>query len=79
MVDIPFRLEITRGTNGYRVSWMEQLDDGACSQREEYIQADTEDGLKAHEELLWQIMEYFDFGGSKHDSERLRIIREKQE
>lgn len=39
---------------------------------------DEEDELKHHEKLLWDVIEYFGFGGSKHDKERLQIVRKKQ-
>ncbi len=42
------------------------------------IEDDEEDELKSHERLLNEVMDYFVFGGSKHDTERLRIIREKK-
>lgn len=40
------------------------------------IEEDEVDPLKEHEELVWWLMEYFNFLGSKHQ-ERLRIVREK--
>jgi len=40
---------------------------------------ETEDGIDYNMSLLWEVMEYFNFGGSKHDKERIRIIKEKQE
>lgn len=42
------------------------------------IEDSPQDNLKSHENLLWEIMNYFNFGGSKHDKERIRIKREKQ-
>jgi len=35
--------------------------------------------LKSGESLLWAVMEYFGFGGSKHDRERIMVVRKKQE
>ena len=32
--------------------------------------------LDSGETLLWQVIEYFNIGGSRHDKERLRIVRE---
>lgn len=40
---------------------------------------DNMDELMHHENMLWEVMEYFNFGGSKHDKERLRVIREQNE
>ncbi len=42
------------------------------------IEKNEEDPLKGDEVLLLEVMEYFNFGGSKHDAQRIRIIREKQ-
>jgi len=35
--------------------------------------------LSSGEALLWEVMDYFSFGGSKHDAERIRIVREPGE
>jgi len=64
-----WQLLITRVENGYYIK--------APNEQPYVIQENEKDELKDHEELLWYIMEYFNFGGSKHDLERLRIIREK--
>lgn len=37
------------------------------------------DPLESHEQLLWEVMDYFAFRGSKHDEERIRIVRQKKE
>ena len=74
-----YKLEITRGDNGYKLRCRDEADDGQKIWREEYIQDDEGDGLKSGEELLWWIMDYFSFSGSKHDPERIRVVREKQE
>lgn len=42
------------------------------------IEDDEKDGLKSHEKLLWEVMDYFNFGGTKHDPQRLRIVRKKE-
>lgn len=41
------------------------------------IEEDEKDALKMHQELLWDVMSYFCFSGSKHDKERIQVIREK--
>jgi len=64
----PWSVTITRIDNGYTLCGTDK-----CA----VIEDDDEDELRSHEELLWEIMEYFNFGGSKHDSERLRVVREK--
>lgn len=40
---------------------------------------DNVDELKHHERMLWEVIEYFGFAGSKHDKERLRVVREQNE
>lgn len=69
--DDGWQLKITRTDNGYIIEVPNELP--------HVIQENQNDELKEHEELLWCVMEYFNFQGSKHDSERLRIVREKQE
>lgn len=39
---------------------------------------ETDDELKAPEQLLRGIMEYFSLLGSKHDVQRLQIVRQKK-
>lgn len=73
-----WRLEIERADNGYILT-------GTSYEQEEpvefefVIQDDETDELKSHEELLWEVMDYFNFQGSEHDTERLTITREKNE
>jgi hypothetical protein len=61
-------LKITRVDNGYFL----EGNDGARI----VIQEIEDDELREHEHLLFEVMEYFNFMGSKHDKERIRIIRE---
>lgn len=71
--DLTFNLTITRESNGYVL-------DGAYglgSRGRTVIEDDEMDGLKSHEHLLLEVMEYFGFQGSRHDKERIKIIREK--
>lgn len=42
------------------------------------IEDDEGDELHSHEALLYEVMSYFGFGGSKHDAERLRVMRKKR-
>jgi hypothetical protein len=69
--DDEWQLKITRAQNGYSLEFP--------NDSPYVIQENENDNLKEHEELLWYVMEYFNFEGSKHDLERLRIVREKQE
>lgn len=68
--DRQWQLTITRVSNGYLIE--------APGEEPYVIQENENDELKEHEELLWHIMEYFNFGGTKHDPIRLRVKREKQ-
>ena len=68
-----WKLIIERTDNGYILIIPENEEE---PERKLVIE-DAQDLLKAHENLLWEVMEYFAFGGSKHDKERIRIIREK--
>lgn len=61
-------LHISRVENGYVL---------ATNDTWEVIEDDDKDELKSGEELLWYVMEYFSFYGSKHDPERLKVIRQK--
>lgn len=65
----PWSVTITRIGNGYTLRGTDIND---------VIEDNENDELKSHEELLWAIMKHFNFGGSKHSPERIRIIREKQ-
>lgn len=70
-------IKITRVDNGYILEWEEDSSEpGETIYHKHVIQEDESDELFHHEGLLWQIMEYFSFGGSKHDPERIRIVRE---
>ena len=73
-------LEIIRVGNGYKIKVANQSGDPAeLGYTEEVIEDREEDELRSGEELLWFIMDFFAFGGSKHDKERLRIVREPGE
>ena len=74
-----WQLDITRGDNGYKLGWWDETDDGERIWHEEYIEDDEADELKSGENLLWRIGDYFAILGSKHDAERLRIVRVKRE
>ena len=67
--DEKYQLTITRVQNGYIIE--------VPNQPPYVIQESENDELKEHEQLLYRVMEYFDFQGSKHDLERLRVVREK--
>lgn len=73
--DIPkWQLKITHVDNGYLLEGIN--DNGMPIQ---WVIEDNEaDELASHESLLWNIMDYFSFGGCKHDPVRLRVTRETQ-
>lgn len=61
-------LKIERVQNGYHLKGSETD-----------IVIDEDDGeLKAMESVLWEVLEYFNMQGSKHDPERIRIEIKKQ-
>ena len=64
-------LIIIRTANGYYLSGSDGV--------KVSIEEDESDELLEHEKLLWEVMEFFNFQGSKHDAERLRIVRQKHE
>ena len=70
-----FNLIITREGNGYVLDGVS--DTGGRVRT--VIEDDEVDELKSGESLLWEVMSYFNFGGSKHDAERIRVVRESQE
>lgn len=65
-------LKIVRANNGYI------LYDDIEFHPPQVIEDNEDDDLKSHESLLWEVMNYFNFGGSKYDKIRLRITRVKQ-
>ncbi len=64
-----WKLTIIRKDNGYYLTGTDS---------DIMLQADDKDPLDHHMALLYEVMEYFNFFGSKHDPERIRITREKQ-
>lgn len=70
-----WQITIKRVNNGYILTIPPE--DNEHIEQETVLEEDKNDELKAHENLLWEIMEHFNFGGTKHDKERIRIIREK--
>jgi hypothetical protein len=69
-----FAVEITRVGNGYICRFPRTEGDPGWAA--EVITDDVIDELRAGEDLLWWLVEYFNLGGSRHDAERLRIKRE---
>ena len=67
--ELMWKLVIIRSENGYIVKG---------NDTDIVIEDNTSKPLDSGEHLLWEVMHYFNFGGTKHDEERLRITREKQ-
>jgi hypothetical protein len=65
---------IERVENGYLITFNDN-----SSRSYHVIEENENDPLADHERLLWWLMDYFAFNGTKHDSERLRIVREKRD
>lgn len=72
--DWEWDLKIARVSNAYVLDGI--ADTG--NRKKLVIKDDDMDELKSHQRLLWEVMDYFGFGGTKHDKERIKIIREEQ-
>lgn len=72
------KLTIERVKNGFVLTSEEgPLEKGEDPIVDQSVIEDCEDDeLKSGEHLLFEVMDYFNFGGSKHDPSRLRVIRE---
>lgn len=70
-----WKLTIRRLYNGYELTGVFGDSD---QESKIVIEDDDTDELKSHEQLLFEVMDYFDFSGSKHDPERIFVIRKKQ-
>jgi hypothetical protein len=69
-------LRIEKVENGFIASY--RLDEETTLNKEVF-QDDGTDDLKSGEEMLWFVLDHFGIGGSKHDPERIRIVREKRD
>jgi hypothetical protein len=67
---------IERAENGYIVSYPSDDDENRIIPH--VIEEADNDDLMASEALLWWLMDYFNFGGSKYDPVRLKVVREHQ-
>ena len=72
--DNRWRLTITCELNCYI---LEGMVDGI--HKKWAIEEDEKDPLKMHERLLWELREFFCFGGNKHSPERIRTVRVKRD
>lgn len=74
-----WKLYITRTDNGYLIESIDTDNEGNPVSKKHVIQDCEQNELKSHRELLWEVMEFFNFMGSKHDEERIRIVIEKHD
>jgi len=72
--DFDWTLKITRVENGYVMEGRNQ--NGVPTKK--VVEELLDDELGCHETMLWEVMEYFNFQGSKHDKERLFVVRKKK-
>ena len=63
-----FGIEIIKGKNGFVI----EDNEGNLSVAEE----EENDELSAIEKLFWEILDFFEIYGCKHDKERISVIRE---
>jgi len=72
---LDWTLVLTRGDNGFGVTWEEELEDGRIKQHHEYFEAaDSQWGdHEAMQRCLYFITEHFGLIGSKHDPRRINI------
>jgi hypothetical protein len=61
-------VEITKVSNGFTL----KDSNGNIT----VVEEDETDALSAGEKLLWEIIDYFDLRGSKHDRERILVTRQ---
>ena len=70
-----WKLIIKKVSNGYILEGTD-ADGNQCIT---VIEENEKDKLQAYENLVWSVLENFGYYGSKHDKERLTMVREKQE
>lgn len=67
-------LRITKGDNGYRVNWLEEIEDEILVREMVFEIPDTENGeMEAMKSLLWFVKKYFGVFFSKHNKQNLVI------
>jgi len=77
-----WKMTITRTENGYLIETPDEYEDGNLFVRRSVVEEKmdiSEAWDEAHRNLLHEVMEHFNFQGSKHDAKRLRIELEDQE
>jgi len=72
----PWELKIRKAENGYTLSWLDETDDGLPIPRQAVVQEDEQHEnpeAQAAADMLWQVLEFFNILGSKHDKHRVRV------
>ena len=74
------KLTITQADNGYILDYYdEEIKEQRFIAIEDVSQGiDTISGARLTQKLLWEIMEYFGIFGSKHDTEKIKIVLENE-
>jgi len=74
-----FGVEIRRVENGFIVKALMENREMVFEDSMEEMMGTEDEPLNAIESVLWFIIEYFGYGGSKYSRERLMIIRKRGE
>lgn len=71
-------LRVVKTVNGYRATWLEEIDDELVVMEMVFEEPDTETGeLEVMANLLWFVSEHLGVTFSKHNKENLVIEIEK--
>lgn len=73
-----WKCSIEKCENGFVVIYPKEIEDNIVDVLHVIEESET-DKLKEIEDLLFWIIDYFDYYGSKHDPERITVTREKHE
>lgn len=80
MIEKEWSLTIIRAQNGFILRSQEEIEDGRYRQNDIIVEETEVQGgdVEAVQQMLYEVLNYFGLGGSKHDKERIRIEIEKQ-
>jgi len=77
-----YSLTITKADNGFILTHYEEVGEGKTIKIDYIIEEKNDaEGIgycEATQKLLYDVLNYFSLGGSKHDKKRVRIIIEEQ-
>ena len=58
--ELPWKLEITRATNGYVIEWDEEIEDRVVRRMVDVVESDEDQGdLESMQQVLWIVAEHF--------------------